>query len=83
MRIPRLRRCSETFDLAFYHGVALSVVTTYYVNGIYELETEDGGPTTEHKYYAGVAMRENDTLYFTLRDHLAAPASSPMQVGGS
>ncbi len=45
---------------------------TVYVGGIYEKEFVDEVLTTERKYYAGVAMRENDALYFTLGDHLGS-----------
>jgi len=53
-------------------------VTTVYIAGLYEKQTGDGGQTTERKYYNGVAMRENGTLYFLLRDHASTSLSTSL-----
>ena len=44
-----------------------------YLGNYYEVETDGSSTTTRRYYYAGavrVAMRENDTLFYLLSDHL-------------
>lgn len=66
----------QSVVVTHYEDNTSSSVRTIYVGGIYEFETVlprfGIGLDSERKYYAGVAMRENDTLYFTLRDHLGS-----------
>ena len=59
-----------------YEDNTSSTVTTIYIGGLYEFESVSPrfgiGFDTERKYYAGVAMRENDELFFNLCDHPSA-----------